>query len=334
MGVVAGKWAQNGLTAIKVLGITGLVIAGVWVAAAHVTAPSSDRETGPERPAEVTTDSGPEANIGLALVFVLYAFGGWAHAAYVAAEVRDQPRNLPRALVLGITGITAIYLAVNISYVAALGFDGARATLTPATDVLEIACGPWGGRAISLLVMLSALGAINGMILTASRIYAVWGSDYPAIGWLGAWNRRTAVPVTAITVQAAIAVLLIALVGTAVGRNLFDGALVCVALPAFRWGDFLGGFEMLVAGFAPVFWGLCLLTGLAVFVLRKKDRAVERPFRVPLFPWPPLVFCGTCLYMLWASLAYAKWLTLIGVAPLAVGGLLGLVALKRSALRQ
>ena len=101
---------------------------------------------------------------------------------------------------LGVAGITGIYVTVNAAYLTSLGFEGAAQTRTPAADVLEFGCGPWGGRAISLLVMLSALGAINGMILTASRIYAVWGTDYPAVAWLGDWNRRNTAPVAAIAV--------------------------------------------------------------------------------------------------------------------------------------
>ncbi len=193
--------------------------------------------------------------------------------------------------------------------------------MTPAADVVELVIGPLGGRAISLLVMLSALGAINGMVLTASRIYAVWGADYPALAWLGGWNRRTAAPVAAITLQAFIAMLLIVLVGTETGRNSFDAALQLVGIDGLPWQKFFGGFETLVAGSAPVYWGLCLLTGIAVLVLRATDRATPRPFRIPLFPLPALGFCATCAYMLWASLIYAKWLTLLGVVPLVAGGI-------------
>lgn len=322
LGLVAGKWTQNVLTAVKVVGIAGIVAAGLWAAAADVARP------------QAAIGNSPTANIGLALVFVLYAYGGWTHAAYVAAEVRDEERNLPRALMLGIAGITIIYLTVNAAYLAALGFDGARQTRTPAADVLELAIGPWGGRVISVLVMLSALGAINGMILTASRIYAVWGADYPALRWLAAWNRHTAAPVAAIIVQAAIAVALVLLVGTSTARAGIDRALAWIGLEAIRWGDFLGAFESLVACSAPIFWGLCLLTGIAVFVLRISDPTAERPFRVPLFPLPVLVFCTTCAFMLWAALDYAGWLTLIGILPLVVGGALGLILRRGPALRQ
>jgi amino acid transporter len=258
------------------------------------------------------------------MVFVLYAFGGWSHAAYVAAEVRDERHSLPRALVLGIVGVTVIYLAVTAAYLLALGLDGARATATPAADVMERAVGPWGGRAISLLVMLSALGAINGMILTATRIYATLGADYPSLGWLANWDRRHAAPVVAIAAQAIVAILLVLAVGTEAGRDLCDAALQTIGLNRLPWEDFFGGFETLVAGSAPVFWTFFLLTGVAVFVLRARQPAIERPFRIPWFPLPPLVFCTASAYMLYSSVAYARWLSLLGVAPLAVGALLWL----------
>jgi amino acid transporter len=314
LGVVAGKFVQNLLTATKVIGLAALVIIGLWVSSAEAQA--------------VANPGIPTSRIGLALVFVLYAYGGWSHAAFVAAEVRDQRRNLPRALVLGITGIALIYLLVNATYLLALGFGGARATPTPAADVLEHALGPWGGRAISLLVMLSALGAINGMILTGTRVYATWGADYAGLAWLSKWNRGAA-PIAAIAAQAAIALVLIVLVGTTTGRNAFDAALHALGLQGLPWQEYNGGFEMLVASSTPVYWALSLMTGLAVFVLRFKDRAIERPFTIPLFPVPAVLFCATCAYMLYASAVYARWLVLLAVVPLMIGGGLALVMPRR-----
>jgi APA family basic amino acid/polyamine antiporter len=325
LGIVAGKATQNILSATKVLGLGGLIIAGA------LTAPPATSNSAPSPASQTTITSPSAANIGLALVFVLYAYGGWTHAAYVAAEVRDERRNLPRALIFGVAGITLIYLAVNAAYLHALGFTGARTAATPAADVLEQAIGPWGGRAISILVMLSALGAINGMILTASRIYAVCGADYPAIAWLGRWNRRTAAPIAAIALQAIIAAALIALVGTESGRNTFDAALRLAGINGLPWEKFSSGFETLVVGSAPVYWGLCLLTGLAIFVLRASDRDRSRPYKMPGYPLPALAFCATCIYMLWASLEYARWLTLIGLAPLALGLVVWLPVRLRSA---
>jgi basic amino acid/polyamine antiporter, APA family len=317
-GVVAGKVAQNILTAAKVLGLGAVVAAAIWAGEAK---PQAVAVT-----ANGSSANDAATNYGLALLFVLYAFGGWGHAVFVAAEVRDQRRSMPRALVLAMLGITLIYSAVSAAYLHVLGFDGARHTPTPATDVLEQVVGAWGGRAISALVMLSALGAINGMILTGTRVYATWGSDYPAFGWLATWNRRTSTPTRAIAVQAVVAVLLILLVGTAAGHAFFDAALDRFGIDRLPWDRYAGGFEMLVAGSAPVFWAFFFLGGVAVFVLRAKNPAKERPFTIPFYPLPPLVFCGTSLYLFYCSLDYARWLTLIGVVPLAVGaGLLPFV---------
>jgi amino acid transporter len=320
LGIVAGKWTQNVLTVAKVVGLTGLVLAGIFTTGPYALDPS--------QPAGPST-SPAVRDIGLALVFVLYAYGGWSHAAYVAAEVRDRDRNLPRALVLGITGITVIYLVVITSYLHALGFDGARQSRTPAAEVLELAIGPWGGRPIGVLVMLSALGAINGMILTGSRIYAVWGADYPALHWLAGWNRRLAAPLAAIAAQGLIAVVLVVLVGTETGKNYFDATLNAVGLDGLPWDKFDAGFETLVAGSAPVYWLLCLATGSGLFVLRAKNPTITRPFQVPLYPVPVILFCLTCTYMLWSSLEFAGWLSLIGFAPLVVGAVLWAVVRPR-----
>jgi amino acid transporter len=267
-------------------------------------------------------------NLGLAMVFVLYAYGGWSDAAFVAAEVRDQRRNLPSALFIGILAITVIYLAVNAAYLGVLGFNAARQSPTPAADVLQQTFGNWGRTAISLLVMLSALGAINGMILTGSRIYAALGADYPVVSWLAIWNRRTAVPLSAISTQALAAVLLILSVGTSTGRLLVDTALSSIHVPRLPWDEYFGGFETLLAGSAPIFWAFFLLTGTTVLVLRLKHPADERPFKIPLFPLPLLVFCGTCVYMLYSSLVYARWLVLLGAVPLVLG--VGLWLIVRS----
>ena len=312
VGVVAGKVAQNVLTVGKVVGLGGLVLAGLW--AGKVT---------------------PQAADATAHFIWGHRFGACVCAVCVwrlePCRVRGGRSSRPAAqsapaLMLGLACITLIYLAVNAAYLAVLGFDGARNTRTLATDVMEHAMGAWGGRAISLLVMLSALGAINGMILTGTRIYAVWGADYPMIRGLGTWNRRTAAPTAAIAMQGAIAVLLILVVGTAAGRAGFDAMLHAIGLSGLPWQQYSGGFETLVAGSAPVYWSLCLTTGIAVFILRARDKSIERPFTIPLYPLPALLFCGTCAYMLRSSAAYAKWLSLLGVAPLVVGGIVWILA--------
>lgn len=306
-GVVVGKTAQNLLSMAKVVGLLAVIVAAAAVVLLR-TEPLPVAESG-----SLNRLMGPGA--GLAMVFVLYAFGGWNDAVYVAAEVREPSRNLPRALLLGILGITLIYLLVNLAYLASLGFAAARQTHAPAADVLQLALGPWGARAVSALVMISALGAINGMVLTGSRIYAELGSDYRVFGWLGKWNTQASVPINAILGQGAVALLMIAAVGTEAGRITLDRLLLSVHLQPIPWDAYFGGFETLVASTAPIFWLFFLLTGIALVILRFRDPHTHRPFRVPLYPLPVVLFCLTCGYMLWSSLTYAGWLSLVSLLP-------------------
>ena len=307
LGIVCGKVVQNLLSGAKVLGLVAVACAGLlWG--------SIDTLQSTQFPAQPM-----ESGLGLALVFVLFAYGGWNDTAFVAAEVRNRQRNLPWALILGIAGITIIYVAVNAAYLAVLGFDAARQTATPAADVMQQVAGPWGARAISVLVMVSALGAINGMILTGSRVYATLGEDHRLFAWLARWNPRNAAPIAALIAQAGIALLLIFAVGAAGGRNAIDFALNRIGLPGLPWDDYFGGFDTLLAGTAPVFWTFFLLTGISVFVLRIKNPRRERPFTIPCFPLPPIIFCATCIYMLYSTLNYAGFLAFLGIVPLVIG---------------
>jgi amino acid transporter len=302
-GIVFGKAAQNILTVAKVLGLTGIVIAGfLW----------GDGSWETQQPM-----NGP--GLGLAMVFVLYAYGGWNDAAFVAAEVRHRERNIPLALLLGTTGITLIYLLVNAAYLVGLGFEGVRASSAPAADLMQKTVGPWGGKAISILVMISALGAINGLIFTGARVYAAIGAEHRLFALLGRWSQRADAPVWSLVAQGVVTLGLIVKVGTESGRNAIDATLQLVGLNGLPWDDYYGGFNTLVAGTAPVFWLFFLLTGISLFVLRWKDADLPRVFTTPLYPLTPLVFCATCVYMLYSSLTYAGSLSLIGVVPLAVG---------------
>jgi amino acid transporter len=284
-------------------------LVGIFVAAVLCSSRGSFESSGPIE----------GASLGLALVFVLYAYGGWNDAAFVAAEVRGRQRNLPLALFLGIGLITIIYLLVILAYMVVLGFEGARTCQTPAANVMQLVVGDWGRSIISGLVMVSALGAINGLILTGSRIYASLGADHVIFARLSRWDHQRGAPAAALIAQGAISVLLVLAVGTAAGRHVIDVVLQAIGLQALPWEKYFGGFETLVSGTAPVFWTFFLLTGIALFVLRVRDGQRHRPFTTPLFPLPPIVFCGMCVYMLYSSLDYAEGLAIIGLLPLAVG---------------
>jgi basic amino acid/polyamine antiporter, APA family len=302
-GVALGKTAQNVLSAIKVLGLVLVIIAGLAFG---------------EPSKEAVTSSAGSGSFGLAMILVLYTYGGWNDAAFVAAEVRDPGRNIPRALLLGTLAITVIYLLVNAAFITGLGFDGARSANAIAGQVLEKALGPTAGAVMSLLVMVSALGAVNGLIFTGSRVYASLGADHGLFRGLSRWHPRFKTPVFSLMVQASVTVVMISIVGTGAGKRAIDWLLVAFGGAPAKWAGH-GGFDTLLSCTAPVFWAFFLLTGVSLFVLRVKDRTLPRPFKVPLYPVLPLIFVSTCIFMLYSAVDYAGKLTLFGVIPVLLG---------------
>jgi len=365
LGVVFGKTVQNILTAAKILGLAAIIIAGFY-------APAPGAWTQPGlTPAELEKAAFPGfvPSLGVALVLILYTYGGWNDAAFVAAEVRDGKKNITRALIIGILIITALYLLVNAAYINSLGFAEAQKSRQIAADVLNRPFDKGGVTFMCLLVMISSLGAVNGLIFTGARVYSTIGKDYPILGWMAGWNRQHGAPVPALVTQGVLALVLIFLVGTDQGRDGVNKVLALtqtgttqvvkevekdgqkvketVTQPAYllkpmEWEDSWkagldipegekatelakGGFDTLLTCTAPVFWVFFLMTGISLFVLRERDKGIERPFRVPLYPELPLIFCLSCGYMLYSSIDYAlvrQWkggLFLLGVLPLLIG---------------
>ena len=308
-GARAGTRCQNLLSLAKIIGLLVIVAAGL-VAALFFPTESID---------PTSREPAGSLNLGLAMVFVLYAFGGWNDAAFVTAEVRNPQRNLPAALLLSTLLITLIYLAVNWAIIAALGWQEARQSLAPAADVMRRVVGPIGERLVSCLVAASALGAIHGMILSGARVNARLGADIRLFARMGHWNTRTGTPIAATAALGGSACLLLLSVGTQRGQAMIDCSLAVVGIPPIAWDNYFSGFEVLVTSTAPVFWAFFLLSGAAVIVLRIREPALPRPFRTPLYPLPVLIFCASSGYMLYASVAYAGWLTLIGAVPVSVG---------------
>jgi len=306
-GVKLGKTVQNFLTVVKIIGLAGIVIAGFFW--------GGNTSIYPVRQA-------PATNVGFAMIFIFYAFGGWNDSAFVAAEVKDVKRNIPRALFFGIGIITFVYVLVILGYLYGIGFDGLRDSETPAAAVLQNVFGESGSRGMSLVVMIAALAALNGLIFTGSRIYSALGRERRLFRILGTWNARFGSPIWSMMLQGLISVGFIALVGMKVGRDMFDSFLITLGFSkGIPWDKAGSEFDTLVAGSAPVFWSFFLLTGIAFFVLRFKDPEIERPFKLkfPFFPIVPLIFCASCGFMLYKSGDFARTLALIGIVPLVIG---------------
>ncbi len=305
LGVHAGRHTQKVLVLAKLLGLLVLIAAGMASPSA-----SSFEVTKPM--------NGP--GWSLAMILVLYAYGGWNDAAFVTAEVRNRSRNIPRALLFGLGAITVVYVLINFAYLRALGFEGLRASSRPAADALSATFGEHAGHAMSLLVMISALGGLNGLILAVSRVHAAVGADHALFAWLGRWSPRTKTPIWSLLAQGVITVVMIVAVGTESGREAIDKIFRGCGVRAVPWDRYFNsGFETLYAASAPIFWLFFLATGIAYFVLRVVDRDRPRPFTAPWFPLCPVLFCGTCLFGLYSAVNYGAPLLPLIAGPFAMG---------------
>ena len=301
LGIHASSRIQLWLTLFEVLGLIAVVVAGFSVEAGD--SGGTFFETAP-----------PLSQLGLALVFVLLTFGGWSEAAYISAEVRGGPRSIVRVIVISMALLTALFLLVNAALLHGLGLQGLGASKTAAADVLGLAWGPWAQKALGLFVAVAALTSINATMVVGARTKYALGRDWVSLGQLGTWRGQTGSPSRAYALQATISLGLIAL--------------------GMREAD---GFSAMVEFTAPMFWSFLLLVGLALMWLRRTDIAAIRPFRVPLYPFTPLVFCAACGFLAYSSVMYAVsqnalhvslWLLASGVLAL------GLLRWRDAVLRQ
>src|SRR5262249_16011649 len=207
---------------------------------------------------------------------------------------------------------------INFAYLHALGFEGVKGSRAVAADVLERYFGDAGSRFICVLVMVSALGAMNGMILTGSRVYSALGAEYGLFAWLGRWHPRLGSPLYSILTQLLLTIGMIVAVSTEAGREAINAGFVYIGLKPVESTEH-GGFDTLLRCPPPAFWLFFLLAGLSVFVLRERDRSLERPFMVPFYPLLPLICCDTCAYMLYSATDYAGKLVLPVVVLLHLG---------------
>jgi APA family basic amino acid/polyamine antiporter len=293
-GINTSSRVQTLLTMLEVVGLLAVVVAGFWV-----DAPASGAISW-------FVQAPAPAQWGLCLVFVLLTFGGWNESAYVSAELRGGPRTMVWVIVASMLVLTAIYLLVNLALLMGLGFKGLASSKTAASDLLGLAFGPWAHKALGLFVAIAALTSINATMIVGARTNFAVGRDWRALSKLGQWQTQIGSPKQALWMQAAISVALIAL-----GTQEADG------------------FSAMVEFTAPVFWGFLFLVGLSVIWLRQTDGQAERPFKVPLYPLLPLVFCAACAWLTYSSITYAISQKAIHVSMwLIVSGLVALLLLR------
>jgi basic amino acid/polyamine antiporter, APA family len=205
LGVRAGSTVQSALMVLKILAIAALIGVGLWAGPRHGVSggqiqPSS---SAPESWSMIGT-------FGAALVPVLFAYGGWQTASFVAGEMREPRKNLPRALLIGVVGVIVLYLAVNFVCVSVLGVGGLAETTTPASEVMRSVLGEKGKTIIAIGIAISTLGFLSQSMLTAPRVYFAMADDGLFFKGVARLHPRTRVPAAAIALQGFVAIVIAA----------------------------------------------------------------------------------------------------------------------------
>jgi APA family basic amino acid/polyamine antiporter len=266
LGVRSGSSVQNVLMVLKIVAILGLVAAGLlFVRGGTGVAASASAPPG-------------MLAFGAAMAPVMFSYGGWQTASFVAGEMRDPRRDLARGLVIGVLGVIALYMAVTMACLAALGADGLAASSAPASDVLALAFGERGADVIAAGIAISALGFLSQGMLTAPRVYFAMAEDrlfFRQVAWV---DPRTRAPVVAVLLQGVLS-LAIALTGS---------------------------YEQILNYVVPVDFVFFGLTAGTVFVFRRRSRGEVRDgSRIPGHPLTTAVFVLACAAIV-ASTVYAS----------------------------
>lgn len=280
LGIRAGKRVNNALMAIKVLGIVGLV------ATAFLRTGSSASRY------DVSVLASPSASwTGLlltALVPIMFAYGGWQNCGSVAGEIRDPARNLPRANVLGVIVVILLYVGLNLAYLRVLTSGQVAASTALAADAARAVAGEPGARFVGALIVLSALGFLSVIILTAPRLYYAMARDGLFPRRAGTLHPRWRTPVFMLWFQAAVSIVLLA-------TNTYDQLLSFVV-----FADWL-------------FFGL---TVGSIFVLRRRQAGVQGLVAMPGHPVTTMIFVAVAAGIVVNSFLVYPMQSLIGSAIL------------------
>jgi APA family basic amino acid/polyamine antiporter len=205
------------------------------------------------------------SSFGLAMIAVLWAYEGWQFGTYSAGEVVDPQKAFPRAFLLGSLTLTGLYLIAIIAYLNALGPADATNSEAIAATAATAVLGPWAGRAIAFTILISTFSAANSVILTAPRVFYAMANDNLFFKKLAEVHPRFRTPANAI-----------------IALGVWSSVLASA-------GE-LGTFKKLIEGVIFIGWIFYGLGAAAIFPIRRATRSQSIPYRVPGYPWTPLVF--------------------------------------------
>ena len=252
--VKVAEYFTNALTGLKLAGIGVVVLIGLFMGTSSIELDYSGARS-------LLTNDGLGA-FGLAMVGVLFSYGGWQHASYLSGEAVDPQRTIPRAMIFGALIVTAAYLLINVAYMMLLPVAGMAVSTRVAADAVGTVL-PWGGRLVAVLIAVSTFGTALIYTLSAPRIYFAMADDGLFFRKLAEVHPEFRTPVYAVVTQSVWAVALIL---------------------------FWGTFEKVITYVTFTDWIFFTATACVVILFRFRRPAVERPYRTFACPVTTLIF--------------------------------------------
>lgn len=281
-GIHLGKVVQNSLTVLKSAGL--ILMMGMLFHKGHAfgftVSPLSSRDA-----------MASFVPFGIALVAVLWAFEGWHVLSFAAGEMKNAKRDLPRSLIYGTLAVTLTYILANASYYSVLSSNEIISSPVVAFAAIGKTYGSSAGRFVSLLILISVLGSMNGMVLTGPRVYYAMARDGFFLKQFSRTGRRSQAPIFALCVQ-----------------GIWSATLT--------WS---GTYIQIITYVVFTAWLFYGLTVAGVMVLRWRDPTLERSFRMPWFPFVPFFFCLSSLAIVFTSIVAEPVRALIGLGLILTG---------------
>ncbi len=281
IGIRQEKWTQNLLTVLKIFGLVFILVLAFFF---HPSSPA------------VVENVKFEFSLRVALILVLFTYGGWMEIVYVASDVKEPQKNILKSILLGLSAVTLLYLLLNGAFLYTLGHAGMATSKAVPADTVAAIIPRYAANFIGALICISALGSANGLIFTGSRISEALGREYTLFNKLQSkqteQNGEQPSPFLALLLQAAIAITLIFILGNAVEAIIFMAAIV--------YTFYMG-------------------TTLSVIVLRYKDPQQPRPYKVTGYPFTPLFFAAVCAYMIYGAIDYKPMISLAACGIVLLG---------------
>ena len=280
MGVKSGGIFSDVFTVLKLIGIFGVIAVGFILGSSSVTTFSFDMP------------SGVTGGVAVAMVGVLWSYGGWQHATYAAGEAKNAKKDVPVAMIIAALSVTAIYVAINIAYMMLLPVNTIANSPSVAADAVKTVLGPVGGGIIAMAIFISTFGTAGIYTLTAPRIYFAMAKDGIFFPQIAKVHPRYQTPYNAIIIQSTWAVLLIL---------------------------FWGTFENLISYVVFTDWIFFALAAASVFIFRKKLPDTKRDYKTLGYPFTPLIFIGVATWFVINTLIEKPEQAIAGLIMLGLG---------------